>query len=107
MALQLLHFRVGVSYYDSSIRQLHVMEVWEDGSMDFPLIDIGMRFMFFFWKPIFSTPIGLVLLPDTQNWLVFFLVKLCTVCNQKSNYLFSSSRLIPYVLVQYCSESKS
>lgn len=47
MALQLLHFRVGVSYYDSSIRQLHVMEVWEDGSMDFPLIDMGMRFMFF------------------------------------------------------------
>ncbi|XP_062018313.1 DNA mismatch repair protein MSH5-like [Rosa rugosa] len=32
--------RVGVSYYDSSIRQLHVMEVWEDGSMDFPLIDM-------------------------------------------------------------------
>ncbi|PRQ31895.1 hypothetical protein RchiOBHm_Chr5g0040451 [Rosa chinensis] len=32
--------RVGVSYYDSSIHQLHVMEVWEDGSMDFPLIDM-------------------------------------------------------------------
>ncbi|XP_004295833.1 PREDICTED: DNA mismatch repair protein MSH5 [Fragaria vesca subsp. vesca] len=32
--------RVGVSYYDSSIRQLHVMELWEDGSMDFPLIDM-------------------------------------------------------------------
>lgn len=53
MALQLLHFRVGVSYYDSSIRQLHVMEVWEDGSMDFPLIDIGMRFMFFFLEAYF------------------------------------------------------
>ncbi|XP_022151299.1 DNA mismatch repair protein MSH5 [Momordica charantia] len=32
--------RVGVSYYDSSIRQLHVLEVWEDGSMDFPLIEL-------------------------------------------------------------------
>ncbi|KAB2605993.1 DNA mismatch repair protein MSH5 [Pyrus ussuriensis x Pyrus communis] len=32
--------RVGVSYYDSSIRQLHVLEVWEDGSPDFPLIDL-------------------------------------------------------------------
>ncbi|RXH82842.1 hypothetical protein DVH24_003340 [Malus domestica] len=32
--------RVGVSYYDSSIRQLHVLEVWEDGSTDFPLIDL-------------------------------------------------------------------
>ncbi|KAE8125525.1 hypothetical protein FH972_020320 [Carpinus fangiana] len=32
--------RIGVSYYDSSIRQLHVLEVWEDGSTDFPLIDL-------------------------------------------------------------------
>ncbi|PON91946.1 DNA mismatch repair [Trema orientale] len=32
--------RVGVSYYDSSIRQLHVLEVWEGGSTDFPLIDL-------------------------------------------------------------------
>ncbi|BBH02007.1 MUTS-homologue 5 [Prunus dulcis] len=32
--------RVGISYYDSSIRQLHVLEVWEDGSTDFPLIDL-------------------------------------------------------------------
>ncbi|KAH9803810.1 DNA mismatch repair protein MSH5 [Citrus sinensis] len=32
--------RVGVSYYDSSIRQLHVLEVWEDSNSDFPLIDI-------------------------------------------------------------------
>ncbi|KAM7250383.1 hypothetical protein ACFE04_022266 [Oxalis oulophora] len=32
--------RIGVSYYDSSIRQLHVLEVWEDGSEDFPLIDL-------------------------------------------------------------------
>ena len=24
--------RVGISYYDSSIHQLHVLEVWEDGS---------------------------------------------------------------------------
>uniref|UniRef100_A0A0A0L665 DNA mismatch repair protein MSH5 n=1 Tax=Cucumis sativus TaxID=3659 RepID=A0A0A0L665_CUCSA len=32
--------RVGVSYYDSSIRQLHVLEVWEDGSIEYPLIDL-------------------------------------------------------------------
>ncbi|KAL7249244.1 hypothetical protein ACSBR1_011405 [Camellia fascicularis] len=33
-------FRIGVSYYDSSVRQLYVLEVWEDGSVDFPLIDM-------------------------------------------------------------------
>ncbi|GMY31209.1 DNA mismatch repair protein MSH5 isoform X6 [Fagus crenata] len=32
--------RVGISYYDSSICQLHVLEVWEDGSREFPLIDL-------------------------------------------------------------------
>ncbi|KAI8557567.1 hypothetical protein RHMOL_Rhmol04G0020400 [Rhododendron molle] len=32
--------RIGVSYYDSSLRQLYVMEVWEDGGEDFPLIDM-------------------------------------------------------------------
>ncbi|KAI9161743.1 hypothetical protein LWI28_020312 [Acer negundo] len=32
--------RVGVSYYDSSIRQLYVLEVWEDGNPEFPLIDL-------------------------------------------------------------------
>ncbi|XP_057980785.1 DNA mismatch repair protein MSH5 [Malania oleifera] len=32
--------RVGISYYDSSIRQLHVLEVWEDGNMNFPLIEL-------------------------------------------------------------------
>ncbi|THG06271.1 hypothetical protein TEA_006046 [Camellia sinensis var. sinensis] len=32
--------RIGVSYYDSSVRQLYVLEVWEDGSVDFPLIDM-------------------------------------------------------------------
>lgn len=31
--------RIGVSYYDSSIRQLSVLEVWEDGA-DYPLIDL-------------------------------------------------------------------
>ncbi|KAF4381839.1 hypothetical protein G4B88_001134 [Cannabis sativa] len=33
-------YRVGLSYYDSSIRQLNVLEVWEDGNNDFPLIDL-------------------------------------------------------------------
>ncbi|GMY24740.1 DNA mismatch repair protein MSH5 isoform X6 [Fagus crenata] len=31
---------IGISYYDSSIRQLHMLEVWEDGSREFPLIDL-------------------------------------------------------------------
>ncbi|XP_028087178.1 DNA mismatch repair protein MSH5-like, partial [Camellia sinensis] len=35
-----LRNRIGVSYYDSSVRQLYVLEVWEDGSVDFPLIDM-------------------------------------------------------------------
>ncbi|CAN1339823.1 DNA mismatch repair protein MSH5, partial [Linum perenne] len=33
-------YRVGVAYYDASIRQLHVLEVWEDGSSNFPIIDL-------------------------------------------------------------------
>ncbi|KAF4392783.1 hypothetical protein F8388_010806 [Cannabis sativa] len=37
---QIVLFRVGLSYYDSSIRQLNVLEVWEDGNNDFPLIDL-------------------------------------------------------------------
>ncbi|KAK9269036.1 hypothetical protein L1049_000804 [Liquidambar formosana] len=40
MACILHGHQIGVSYYDSSIRQLHVLEVWEDGSADFPLIDL-------------------------------------------------------------------
>ncbi|XWS09784.1 hypothetical protein CRYUN_Cryun39dG0019000 [Craigia yunnanensis] len=32
--------RIGVSYYDSSIRQLNEIEVWDDGSSDFPLIEL-------------------------------------------------------------------
>lgn len=32
--------RVGVSYYDSGARQLYVLEFWEDGSEDFPLLDL-------------------------------------------------------------------
>ncbi|XP_039170675.1 DNA mismatch repair protein MSH5 isoform X3 [Eucalyptus grandis] len=40
MACILQGNRIGVSYYDSNIRQLHVLEVWEDGSPDFPLIEL-------------------------------------------------------------------
>ncbi|XP_048130246.1 DNA mismatch repair protein MSH5 isoform X2 [Rhodamnia argentea] len=40
MACILQGNRIGVSYYDSNIRQLHVLEVWEDGSPDFPLLDL-------------------------------------------------------------------
>lgn len=34
---------IGVSYYDSSIRQLNVLEVWEDRTSDFPMIDLSMH----------------------------------------------------------------
>ncbi|XP_052178845.1 DNA mismatch repair protein MSH5 isoform X1 [Diospyros lotus] len=34
--------RIGISYYNSSVRQLYVMEVWEDGRQDFPLIDMAV-----------------------------------------------------------------
>lgn len=37
--------RIGLSYFDSSICQLHVLEFWEDGSEDFQLIDMGMNFL--------------------------------------------------------------
>ncbi|KAK3025569.1 hypothetical protein RJ639_041047 [Escallonia herrerae] len=40
MACLMQGHRVGVSYYDLSIRQLHVLEFWEDGSPDFPLINM-------------------------------------------------------------------
>ncbi|KAL3733471.1 hypothetical protein ACJRO7_022920 [Eucalyptus globulus] len=40
MACILQGNRIGVSYYDSNFRQLHVLEVWEDGSPDFPLIEL-------------------------------------------------------------------
>ncbi|KAL6536158.1 MutS protein msh5 [Orobanche hederae] len=32
--------RVGISYYDSRIRQLHVLEFWEDDHEDFPLVEM-------------------------------------------------------------------
>ncbi|KAK4794682.1 hypothetical protein SAY86_012676 [Trapa natans] len=32
--------RIGVSYYDASIHQLNVMELWEDRTSDFPMIDL-------------------------------------------------------------------
>ncbi|XP_042443072.1 DNA mismatch repair protein MSH5 isoform X1 [Zingiber officinale] len=32
--------RVGVAYYDSCTNQLFVVEFWEDGSGDFPLVDL-------------------------------------------------------------------
>lgn len=33
-------FRVGISYYDSLTRELHVPELWEDDTVEFPLIDL-------------------------------------------------------------------
>ena len=54
LTLQNICSRVGISYYDSSIRQLHALEVWEDGSKDFPLVDLGMSFKFFFlWNGLY------------------------------------------------------
>ncbi|XP_027368588.1 DNA mismatch repair protein MSH5 [Abrus precatorius] len=32
--------RIGVSYYDSTLRQLFVLEVWDDGDKGFPVIDL-------------------------------------------------------------------
>ncbi|OEL25638.1 DNA mismatch repair protein MSH5 [Dichanthelium oligosanthes] len=32
--------RVGVAYYDSNTRQLFVLEIWEEGAGEFPLIDL-------------------------------------------------------------------
>ncbi|KAK6124596.1 hypothetical protein DH2020_041664 [Rehmannia glutinosa] len=32
--------RIGISYYDSSICQLHVLEFWEDDNEDFPLVEM-------------------------------------------------------------------
>ncbi|XP_020092399.1 DNA mismatch repair protein MSH5 isoform X4 [Ananas comosus] len=40
MACVMQGHRVGVAYYDSSIHQLFVLEVWEDGNEEFPLIDL-------------------------------------------------------------------
>lgn len=42
--------RIGVSYYDASTRQLHVLEIWEDGSQDFSLVDMGMKSCFTFLR---------------------------------------------------------
>ncbi|KAL2944728.1 DNA mismatch repair protein MSH5, partial [Bienertia sinuspersici] len=39
MACVMHGHRVGVSYYDSSTRQLSVLDIWEDGA-DYPLIDL-------------------------------------------------------------------
>ncbi|KAF9672573.1 hypothetical protein SADUNF_Sadunf11G0056200 [Salix dunnii] len=44
--------RVGISYYDSSIRQLHVLEVWDDGSSGFPLIDLDTGSVKYQAKPL-------------------------------------------------------
>ncbi|KAJ9551389.1 hypothetical protein OSB04_015434 [Centaurea solstitialis] len=38
--MKILLFRVGISYYDSLTRELHVLELWEDGTAEFPLIDM-------------------------------------------------------------------
>ncbi|XP_055807386.1 DNA mismatch repair protein MSH5 isoform X4 [Solanum dulcamara] len=40
MACVMHGHRIGVSYYDASARQLHVLEIWEDGSHDFSLVDM-------------------------------------------------------------------
>ncbi|KAL9992922.1 putative DNA mismatch repair protein MutS, core [Helianthus debilis subsp. tardiflorus] len=40
MACLMHGHRVGISYYDSLTRELHVLEFWEDGTADFPLIDM-------------------------------------------------------------------
>ncbi|KAG4964371.1 hypothetical protein JHK85_039346 [Glycine max] len=37
---QIIRYRIGVSYYDSTLRQLYVLEVWDDGDKGFPVIDL-------------------------------------------------------------------
>ncbi|XP_024960301.1 DNA mismatch repair protein MSH5 [Cynara cardunculus var. scolymus] len=40
MACLMHGHRVGISYYDSLTCELHVLELWEDGTAEFPLIDM-------------------------------------------------------------------
>ncbi|KAD5961973.1 hypothetical protein E3N88_13446 [Mikania micrantha] len=40
MACLMHDHRVGISYYDCLTRELRVLELWEDGTADFPLIDM-------------------------------------------------------------------
>ncbi|XP_071730259.1 DNA mismatch repair protein MSH5-like [Rutidosis leptorrhynchoides] len=40
MACLMQGHRIGVSYYDTLTRELHVLELWEDGTGEFPLIDM-------------------------------------------------------------------
>ncbi|KAL4201373.1 hypothetical protein AMTRI_Chr02g258370 [Amborella trichopoda] len=40
MACIMQSHSIGVAYYDTSDCQLHVLETWEDGSGDFPMIDL-------------------------------------------------------------------
>ncbi|XP_031503245.1 DNA mismatch repair protein MSH5 [Nymphaea colorata] len=40
MACIMQGHRVGIAYYDVGIHQLQVLEVWEDGTDDFPLINL-------------------------------------------------------------------
>ncbi|KAK1279901.1 DNA mismatch repair protein MSH5 [Acorus gramineus] len=40
MACIMQGHRIGVAYYDSCIHQLFVLEIWEDGTGDYPLIDL-------------------------------------------------------------------
>lgn len=40
MACIMQGHRVGVAYYDAHICRLYVLEVWEDGSEDYPSIDL-------------------------------------------------------------------
>lgn len=65
--------RIGVSYYDSSLRQLYVMEVWEDGGEDFPLIDMGMCYSFYFiFQEKVSISLGVSPIFCGINWLYMF-----------------------------------
>ncbi|PIA36728.1 hypothetical protein AQUCO_03300144v1 [Aquilegia coerulea] len=55
MACIMQGHRIGISYYDSTIRQLYVLEVWEDGSADFPLLDLAYFHWFDFLHSWFYT----------------------------------------------------
>ncbi|KAK1303559.1 DNA mismatch repair protein MSH5 [Acorus calamus] len=59
MACIMQGHRIGVAYYDSCIRQLFVLEVWEDGTGDYPLIDLADRTRRNRWRLLYLRVIGM------------------------------------------------
>jgi hypothetical protein len=85
-----LLYRIGVSYYDSSLRQLNVLEAWDDGDKGFSIIDLGMispiivvGFEFslsLYVPPCCRIPSWLKLEPKCFMCCHFTLISLCHYC---------------------------